>query len=318
MAEFDASESRTRTYNWHQVADSLKKVLAEKVRISDSRASKILELATALESAAAGDRASMLEAFNAAFHEAHKAECPYVSTLKMVQILCIEKFNQIKPWIVADLPNHPEFHEVPRRPWGSEAEINTFLTDVFVANYPAFRRILFAGLSPAVIRTVTRPVNETDARPPSSQPSKAVGQTWQSIFSGTPLDGVSLEDAPALAKKLEEKDPGWRRRYVTLVETALYPSERNQLLVTLLIAVVCSKTIRKRLVKDFDFLDLLAVRVCNACLLCKLQIPGPGSPVSGTGLETNRSIFQEGADSVNRWLKIFVTVINEDPRSWRA
>jgi hypothetical protein len=129
------------------------------------------------------------------------------------------------------------------------------------------------------------------------------------VVDGARLTELSMEDAIAAAREINGRDPSWFRSLQYAAEEVLNVYCRHAFLRAIGILANLSAAVRRRLSRDFEFLDCLAMRISDSGLLVQLMLVfDPAHPL----LDAEEWAF------LKEQIKLLVTVVISNPKPWIA
>jgi hypothetical protein len=175
----------------------------------------------------------------------------------------------------SSFPETPELHKMPGAGWGTDAEQAAFATDVLVASYPALRSISLAALSPHLMALYKRPVLKREQS----------GAAWHSVFAADvfqdePLLALPTAKLVKAASKLSRTNSSWRFTVQNYALCGCVVTVSRAVLPFISAMARSSKTVRRRLANDLEFLDFIGVQLVDSCLLIALDVPLDSYPAS--------------------------------------
>ena len=173
------------------------------------------------------------------------------------------------------------------------------------------RRAALASLSPSVLRVCGRNVEKTVV----SKPRQSIFA--EDVWDGTELNDLSLSELwyamekmgilvlprPAGGQRLDL----WYQSQQTVMQEATNMACSDVILPAILLLAMFSNPVRQRLARDFEFMDFIATRMMDFCVVgsVKLQIG-----------ETTRTDLRKDLRSLQANVELLVTVLGTEAKPW--
>lgn len=212
----------------------------------------------------------------------------------------------MKLFMVVTAPDNPKDHVAPERrklksdfprlkipgkgEWSENHKL-ALVTEAFVRTFPALRRLALAAMLPSfnvMLTAIAFPHEKQAYVLPKDR-------TWDSFFA--------IERAYRVPS-----DPANYREGLEMFFTHALKKNVQSAVWTLLFSMSQSKSVRRRMCKDVEFLDILTTDIQDRCD-CWMRLHSRGIPRTSTS---------EILSELTLWIQLLVKVVNESPNEWVA